>query len=204
MALESYVVQAKPVENYQDLNRTISPEDVSKVRAIINELKRKDELIKNQEKTNSVLQSKKLELKDLVVQTYAAEGDKTNPKYIEDAINEYLLENSNVNKNLLYINTVKEMSKKTIKGISNVVSYFYFAPTFIRRNLNYKDIKGDGALIAHTGGINSLFLMAELLFLAVGNPIPLSLHLSTNAGSALYEWFRYEKNKLQNNIETKV
>jgi len=117
---------------------------------------------------------------------------------------------------MVYKKTLKEMGRKTLKGLGsaiggvyNVFEYVYACPTFTRKHLPIikKQIPAH-ALDEFIGSVvvggNALIWTGEFIFGCCFKEspyltyafLPFATHIAGNAASGLYEWFRYEKRKI--------
>ncbi len=95
-----------------------------------------------------------------------------------------------------YLNVCKEMGRKTLKGTSVAFSCFYFAPTFYRKSEDIAMASAGAAVgvFAHCVAGACYAAFTEREFYPLSFPL---VPLATNAVSGLYEWARYEHEKVK-------
>ncbi len=114
---------------------------------------------------------------------------------------------------MVYKKTLKEMGRKTLKGIGstiggiyNVFEYVYACPTFTRKHLLTIEkqvpahVLGDFVAGVVAGGNGFIFVFEGIVGAVYKESpyafLPMATHIAGNAVSGLYEWFRYEKRKI--------
>lgn len=211
MTLETYLAKTNLSEKYQDMDRTISPEDVAKVLAIMHHMQKKDEIVKREEQKDLDLKNNKTEIKQFL-EDFCKENPETNSKYIDEAVNMFYaskavdmqLGDSKIENS--YLLTLKEMGKKTLdtikETIKSVSGGIFWIPTYFRDEIDLNDIEGNAfATFALSSlGVFGLFITTKI----TGLPEEIAFTpYATNSISLLYEWFRYERNKIVNSNKSK-
>lgn len=103
------------------------------------------------------------------------------------------------------MNTIKViwiMIKKLLKIIMFIIRLIFTVPSIIRakENKRHKDDIWDFIIGTYFMLVLILYGISLLFFGRVFNPFVI-FHIITNSLSALYEWYRHEKNKFNKNKE---